>query len=82
MFILSFGLMLFYDAITLRDILLVRMGMFSVGFCEATPPRSILDILSDTLTTIERFFRLQRNKQSPSMLNLGLRGNRESDGTE
>ena len=33
--------MLFYDAITLRDILSVRMGMFSSS--------SILSILSDTL---------------------------------
>ena len=37
----SSGLMLFYDAITVRDILYVRMGMFSSS--------SILSILSDTL---------------------------------
>ena len=35
------ALMLFYDVITLRDILIVRMGMFSSS--------SILSILSDTL---------------------------------
>ena len=66
----AFIVLLLY-AITLRDILLVRMGMFSSRF--------ILDILRNTLYTIKGFlFRSKRNKQSPSMLNLGLRGNRKS----
>ena len=67
------------------------MGMFSVGFCEATPPRSILDILSDTLIIrLSGFFvyrgiskvRADAKHKPVSMLNLGLRGNRKSDGTE
>jgi len=45
--------MLIYNAITLRDILYVRMGMFSSRF--------ILDILRNTLYTIKGFlFRLNR----------------------
>ena len=43
---------LFYNAITLRDILSVRMGMFSSRFI-------LFRILSDTLITIE-WFRLSR----------------------